>query len=233
MTSSDTTHGATSRSHAEQREALVAACAALARRGVLSHSGHGNFSLRLDDARMLLTPSGLSEAMEADDLAVVGLDGRVETGRLAASTREIVPMHTAVYQACTDIRAVVHTHSPHLTAFALAHRPLPCRYEALLRRGQRGEVPVVPWAPRGSEASSEGITEALARCPATLAVLLANHGVLVFGASASAAVTALVVFEEAAAAELRAAAVGGAKNFPDGASDDVRASMAQVARDHA
>lgn len=196
---------------------------------MLSHSGHGNFSARLDGERMLLTPSGLSGDVNADHLAVVRFDGSVEQGRLTSATREIVPMHTTVYLARVDIHAVVHTHSPCLTAFALAHRPLPCRYEALLRRGQADDVPVVPWAPRGSDASMAGIVAAMERSPTTLAVLLANHGVLAFGPSPSAAATALVALEEAAAAELGAAALGGARDFPEDARQRVRHSMDRFA----
>lgn len=215
------------RSYDEQRVAVVAACADIAGRGILSQSGHGNFSTRLDGERMLLTPSGLSRGLHADALAVVRFDGAVEHGRLTTATQEIVPMHTAVYRARPDVHAVVHTHSPNLTAFALAHHPLPCRYEALLRRGHTGEVPVVAWAPRGSDASTMGIVAALDRHPTTLAVLLANHGVLAFASSASGAATVLVAFEEAAAAELRAAALGGGRDFPKGALESVCRSMSQ------
>ncbi len=138
-------------------------------------------------------------------------------------------MHAAVYRARADVGAVVHTHSPNLTAFAVAHQPLPCRYEALLRRGQADEVPVVPWAPRGSELSTTGIVAALDRHPTTFAVLLANHGVLAFASSPSGAATVLVAFEEAAGAELRAAALGGGRDFPEGALESVRRSMRRFA----
>lgn len=215
--------------HDEQRAAVVAACADIAGRSILSQSGHGNFSTRLDDDRMLLTPSGLSHGLQADALAVVCFDGRVEQGQLTPATREIVPMHAAVYRARADVGAVVHTHSPNLTAFAVAHQSLPCRYEALLRRGQGDEVPVVPWAPRGSEASTSGIAAALDRHPSTFAVLLENHGVLAFAPSPSSAATFLVAFEEAAGAELRAAALGGGRDFPEGAPDSVRRSMQRFA----
>lgn len=185
---------------------------------------------------MLLTPSGLSpglraDGLRADSLAVVRLDGAVEQGRLTAATQEIVSMHTAVYLGRADVGAVVHTHSPGLTAFALAHRPLPCRYEALLRRGQAGEVPVVPWSPRGSESSTAGIVAALDRHPTTLAVLLANHGVLAFASSPADAAAVLVALEEAAVAELWGAALGGAQDFPEGALESVRQSMERFAPD--
>ncbi|MDP9019213.1 MAG: class II aldolase/adducin family protein [Actinomycetota bacterium] len=215
-------------SHRSERAVVIDAAADLVRRGVLSLSGHGNFSVRLEQERMLLTSSGFAPVLSPEALAVVRFDGEVDDGRLTSATREIVPMHTAIYVARPEVNSVVHTHSPHLTAFALSQRPLPCRYEALLRKGQGEAVPVVPWAPRGSERSTRGIRDALARCPLTSAVLLGNHGVLVFGASAPAAATLLVLLEEAAAAELLAAAIGGAADLPDEALEDVRRSMAQA-----
>lgn len=123
-------------------------------------------------------------------------------------------MHTAVYQARPAVNAVVHTHSPHVTTFALAHKPLPCRYEALVRRGQSEEVPVAPWAPRGSDAFVRGIFDSLSRHGTTLALLLANHGLLAFCPSPTAAAKLVITLEEAAEAELRASAIGGARDFP-------------------
>lgn len=207
------------------REAVAEACAALVGAGVLSASGHGNVSARLDGQRMLLTPAGLSTPPPPPALAVVGFDGVVQEGRLIPSVAEIVSMHTAVYRCRPQAGAVVHTHSPAVTAFALAHVPLPCRYEALLRHGQARDVPVVDWAPRGSAASVDGITRALERCPDTSAVLLANHGLLAVGPTPAAAASLVVALEEAAAAEVAASALGGAKAFPPGALDAVQASM--------
>ncbi len=79
-------------------------------------------------------------------------------------------MHTEPYRARPDVGAIIHTHSPHLLAFAMASRPMPCRYEGLLRFGQAEDVPVVPWAPRGSEKSVSSIIDALA-----------SSGLLTFG----------------------------------------------------
>jgi L-fuculose-phosphate aldolase len=135
-------------------------------------------------------------------------------------------MHAAVYRARRSVGAVVHTHSPGVTAYALAHVPLPCRYEALLRQGQAEPVPVVQWAPRGSPALAAGITAALAATPATSAVLLGNHGLLAFAADAARAGALVIALEEAARAELAAAKLGGARDFPSGALDDVQATMA-------
>jgi L-ribulose-5-phosphate 4-epimerase len=203
---------------------LAAAAARLFASGVMSHSGHGNLSARLSPGTMLLGSTGSSAGLGG--LAVVGFDGRVEDGRLEPSTAEIVGMHAVVYRERPEAGAVIHTHSPYLTAFALAGHVLPCRYEALLRFGQVEDVPVVPWAPRGSPASVAGIAGTLRACPGTRAVLLANHGVLVFGADPAAAVALVVALEEGAEAEWRAVALGGSTPFPAGALEAVRASMA-------
>jgi L-fuculose-phosphate aldolase len=138
-------------------------------------------------------------------------------------------VHTKVYLARPEVGAVVHTHSPNLLAFAMANLPVPARYEALLRVGQAEEVPVAAWAPRGSEHSVEAIVELVRERPGTNAVLLGNHGVLVFGAVVEATAALLTVLEEAAEAELGAMVLGGAKSLPDGALGAVRVSMARVA----
>jgi L-fuculose-phosphate aldolase len=56
-------------------------------------------------------------------------------------------------------------------------------------------------------------------------VLLANHGLLVFGADPMSAAQLVIAIEESAEAELAAAVIGGAADFPAGALDAVRASM--------
>lgn len=199
--------------HDQRRAQMVAAARVLERSGVMSHTGHINFSTRIDGRRMMLTCSGLIAELRAQTLAVVDFDGNVEDGLLSASTAEIVGMHAAVYRRREDVGAVLHTHSPHVTAFALANHPLPCRYEALLRRGQSAAVPVVPWAPRGSQEFFAGIGAALAAAAGTNALLLGNHGLLAFGSSAIVAAKLVMVLEEAARAELAAAAIGGAKDL--------------------
>lgn len=207
---------------------VVAAVGALFAAGVMSHSGHANLSVRIDAERFALTTSGIVRDLRPDQLATVSLDGEVLGGSLAPDNAEIVAMHSVIYKARPEVGGVVHTHSPSATAFALANRELPCRAEPLLRFGQAEAVPVVAWGPRGSEVSVRGIAAAIDEHPSTSAVLLANHGLLAFAADPMAAARLVVAIEEAAEAELAAAAIGGAVDFPDGALDAVRASMARV-----
>ncbi|MER6115836.1 class II aldolase/adducin family protein [Streptomyces sp. NPDC001743] len=207
---------------------LVAAAEALFTAGVMSHSGHANLSARLDAESFLLTP-GFVRGLRPGDLAVVSLDGRLLDGELRSVSTEIIAMHSAVYRARPHVGAIIHTHSPSATAFAVAHRPLPCRTEPMLRFGQPEEVPVVPWGPRGSDASVRGIVDILEQRPTTSAALLANHGLLVFGPDSTATAHLVVAIEESAEAEIAAAAIGGAVDFPEGALAAVRASIARVA----
>jgi len=200
--------------YSDQRQEMVDAVGLLVRAGVMSHTGHINLSCRLDQERMLLSGVGLVHDVRSDTLAVVSLDGQVEVGALDNSSREIVGMHAAVYRSRPAAGAVIHTHSPHVTAFALARKPLPSRYEALTRRGQVEPVPVVPWGARGSTAAHEGIAAVFGRQPNTLAVLLSNHGLLASGPSPTEAARLVIVLEEAAEAELKAVALGGAQDIP-------------------
>lgn len=201
-------------SAAERRTEIVDAAGLLMRTGVMSPTGHINFSARSDADTMLLSLTGAVAEIGPDVFVPVGLDSRVRAERLKPSIQEIVGMHACVYRIRLEVGSVLHTHSPNLTAFALAHAPLPGRYEALMRHGQSGTVPVVPWAPPGSDDSVRGITEALLHHPGTRAVLLANHGVLAFSGSPAETARLLIVLEEAAESELRAAALGGTQDFP-------------------
>jgi len=210
---------------------MIAAARLLFSAGVMSHSGHANMSVRLPDApeRLLMTAHGQVRDLAAEQLAVVTLSGEVIEGDVDASNREIIAMHAAVYRERPEVRAVIHTHSPHVTSFALAHQPLPCRYEALLRFGVADDIPVAAWGPRGSEESIRAIRETLQSHPSVPAMLLANHGLLAFGKDIGATAQLIVAMEEAAEMTLDAVPVGGAQPFPEGALEQVRAQVARFA----
>lgn len=213
-------------SHADLRRAVVAASRRLFTTGVMSHSGHGNFSARIDHDTFLLTTTGMVRDLGEEQLAAVNLAGETLEGHLTPENAEIIAMHSTVYSRRADVGGIIHTHSPAATAFAVAGAPLPCRHEPLLRFGQAETIPVVPWGPRGSNVSVRGIAAALEEQPSTNAVLLGNHGLLAFGADPMAAANLIVAIEESAAAELSATTLGGAQDFPPGALNAVRRSMA-------
>src|SRR5258707_4939340 len=160
----------------EFREQIVQAAHLLFQAGVMSHSGHGNMSARLPGTEhILLTSGGHIAQLTAEQLAIVTFDGEVVDGRLEPVTREIVGMHSCVYRARDDVAAVIHTHSPQVTSFALAHQPLPCAYEALLRFGVTEDIPVADLAPRGSPEAVNYLVERLQRHATVSAVRPRNH----------------------------------------------------------
>src|SRR6266702_4369913 len=215
-------------SESQAREQLVKAAHILFQSGVMSHSGHGNMSFRLPETEhMLLTSGGTISNLTPEQLTVVTFDGEVVAGALEPVTREIVAMHSGVYRVRPDVVSVMHTHSPHVTSFALAHQPLPCAYEALLRFGVTQDIPVADWAPRGSPASVSNIVDQLEQHPMVPAVLLGNHGLLAFGRDPLAAAYLIISMEEAAELTLSARTLGGEKLFPAGALDQVRKHMQQ------
>lgn len=213
-------------SYPEQRAAMVAAAQRLAQSGVLSHSGHGNMSVRLPgDARMLITSVSHLGHLTADLLGVASFNGETLEGTIDPGTREIIAMHAGVYRERPDVHAVIHTHSPQATSFALAHVPLPVVYEAFLRFGIVEDIPVTRWAPRGSADSVGFIVEQLKAHPGIPAVLLGNHGLLAFGTTPAAAAQVIIIMEEAAAMTLAARSLGGAQPFPPGALEQEREHM--------
>ena len=142
----------------------------------------------------------------------VGLDGTLLEGELPPIQRAVVAMHTAMYLDHPDVGCVLHTHSPYATAFAVARRPIGCWVEALAMFGLPTGVPVAAYGPRGSDESVANIRSAIV--PGVPAVLLANHGVLVFHRTPELAILVGGVVEEAAQAAINAASIGGAVEIP-------------------
>jgi len=214
---------------AAERESILSAADVLVRSGVLSHSNHGNSSVRLGDDRMLITGASSLYGQTPETLAVLDLEGNVQEGRLQSTSAEIVRMHAIVYKLRPDVGAVIHTHSPMVSTYAMAHQPMPIHYEGLLRMGVHMPVPVAPWGPRGSRESVMYIENAIRENPGCSAVLLANHGLLAWAKDQMSAARLIISLEEAAEMMLRAAHLGGSKDLPAGALDQVRQHMAQFA----
>ena len=121
-------------------------------------------------------------------------------------------MHASRYVDQPDVNCVIHTHSPCATAYAVAHRPIGCWIEAMAMFGLSDGVPVAAYGPRGSQQAVANIQAAL--CPGVPAVLLANHGVLVFHRTPDLAVAVGSVVEEAAQTGINSALLGGAIEIP-------------------
>ena len=86
-------------------------------------SNDGNISVRLDDNRVLTTPTGVSKGFMTPDMMVTtDMQGVKLTGDRKASSELL--MHLAVYEHRPEIKAIVHAHPPAATGFAVAGIPL-------------------------------------------------------------------------------------------------------------
>jgi L-fuculose-phosphate aldolase len=138
----------------------------------------GNISVRLDDDRILVTPSGLDKGRLApDELVVVNLEGKKLQGHLSPSTE--IAMHLYVFRRRPEIIACVHAHPPYATAFAVSGKRLPDNVlpEVVL---SVGDIPLTDYAPPGTELVPQVIAPHVA---ASNAFLLRNHGLLTIGRS--------------------------------------------------
>lgn len=136
----------------------------------------GNISIRLDESRVLCTPTGVCKGMmHPDDLIICDLEGNKLIGR-KERTSEIM-MHLTIYKLRPDVRAVVHAHPPVATGFATAGRAL---NQALLPEVIIG-LGCVPLAAYGLPGTPELTEPMLPYIPKYNALLLANHGAVAYG----------------------------------------------------
>lgn len=194
-------------------EAVVEAARQVVASGAISVNGHGNVSIRAEDAdEMYFTSAASLHGLGAEAVVRVGLDGQLREGTLPPIQGAVVAMHTALYLDTSETRCVIHTHSPFATSFAVANRAIDCWIEALAMFGLPDGVPVAAYGPRGSDEAVANIRAAI--IPGTPALLLANHGVLVFHRSPELAIAVGGIVEEAARAAVHASAVGGPVAIP-------------------
>lgn len=212
---------------ASSKDAVVRASQLLASQGLLFRGEHANLSARIDHNQFVMTQGGFVAHLTTNDLAVLDLSGTVIEGDMDPTMQEVIQMHAGVYRTRSSVGAVIHTHSPHLTAFAVAHEEIPLVYEPLLRYGVTEPIPVIAWAPRGSDESVSAILKVVETRPGIPAVLMANHGALVFHEDPLSTARLLASLDEAAELIIMANALGGAQPL------DSRAVQAVQERMHA
>ena len=159
-----------------KREVLQAALESY-REGLFAGTS-GNLSIYdRKNGVMIITPTNLPyEGMKEKDLVAINLQGDVIDG------------------ARDDCNAVVHTHSPYATSFAVTHEEIPLiLIEMVPFLG--GNVRVAKFAINGTQEVGTYAVEALEK---RFACLLANHGAMAIGADLAKAKLSAVYLEDAA-----------------------------------
>src|SRR5213080_93678 len=176
------------------RDAICEIAASIFNRGLTAGSS-GNISVRVEDGWMM-TPTNASLG-RLDPARLSKLD---DNGRLIGGdppTKESF-LHRVMYEERGDTGAVVHLHSTHSVAVSCLAEidpqdvlpPITAYYVMRV-----GHLPLVPYFRPGDMALTEAVRGFVGKHHA---VLLANHGPVVAGASLDAAVNAIEELEETA-----------------------------------
>ena len=194
-----------------ERRAVLEAARAMHRAGLVAASS-GNASMRVgppDAATLAITTAGKDyAAMGLDEVVVVDFDGEPIEGDGMPSTEML--LHTAIYRARPDVRAVMHTHSIYASALAVAGRPLPpLADEMVVAVG--GAVEASEYAFPGTEELGEAVVAALGE---RNAALVRNHGLVGVGVTLDEALRVCEMTERAAHIYAAAKAFGEPSPLP-------------------
>lgn len=174
-----------------QRRLLVELGASLFQRGY-SVGSAGNISIRLDDG-YLMTPTNSSLGrLDAARISKLDRDWKHVGGD--KPTKEVF-LHRAFLQARPEAGAVVHLHSTYATAISCFEEAVipPLTPYFVMRVGRT--LPLIPYYRPGNPEMEPAVHEA---AKGAKAVLLANHGPVICGATLVDAVNAAEELEEAA-----------------------------------
>lgn len=151
----------------------------------------GNISVRLDENRALVTPSGLDYvSLQPEDLPVVDINTLEWTGpKKPTSERKI---HAAILRERPEINVVLHSHPTWGATFASTHGDLPAINEKIVKY-IGGDVKCAKYGLAGTAKLTENTLEAM---KGRNACFLANHGVFVCGKTMEEAFEACRALEE-------------------------------------
>lgn len=166
--------------------AAATACRILAHQG-LAADVLGHVSVRVDAERILLRCRGPRDRgllfTEVDDICVVHLDGRAELPDGYAVPNEM-HIHTEIFRARPDVRAVVHVHPREVMVTDLAGADLPPVFGAYNIPAARLAVAGVPVYPRSVLIRTPELGAAVAATMAEADVcILRGHGIATAGES--------------------------------------------------
>lgn len=186
------------------REEVLHANLALPKHGLVTFTWGNVSGIDRKQGLVVIKPSGVSyDAMQASDMVIVDLHGKVVEGHLRPSSD--TPTHLALYRQYPAIGGIVHTHSTHATAWAQSGRAIPA-FGTTHADYFYGAIPcsrplTAPEVQEDYELNTgEVIIETLGRRnPMEIpGILVSEHAPFAWGNSADDAVHNAVVLEEVA-----------------------------------
>lgn len=175
------------------RQKVIDVAQALPKYGLVWMAGGTICAHDPESGYVVVTPSGMAyDDLTAEDMIVTDMDMKVIDGKNRPSVA--LNLWVGFFKARKDINAVVHTHSPFATAFAVIGEPIPIITET--QADWFGQpVPVTPYLSVDDERFSTLPIEVLGQ---GFGLLLGQHGVITLGADLDDALERAVTLEEAA-----------------------------------
>ena len=188
----------------ELKQKVYEANMELPRRGLITYTWGNVSGIDREKGLFVIKPSGVDyDVLKPSDMVVMDLEGNKAEGEMNPSSDTAT--HVELYNAFKEIGGIVHTHSPHATAWAQAGRALPC-YGTTHADYFYGEIPCA--RNLTAEEIEEGYEKNTGKViietfqgknPVYIpAVLCKNHGPFTWGKDAAEAVHNAVVLEEIA-----------------------------------
>jgi L-ribulose-5-phosphate 4-epimerase len=185
------------------REQVLETALQMIRDGLAFGAG-GNISARDPESGLIaITPSAIEYTrMSPEDVVVIDKDGVKIEGQWKPTSE--TPMHTIFYRERSDVGAVVHTHAPYASVFAISGEPIPMVVtESALCIG--GTVKVAPYVRPGTEELAQMVLETMG---SGVSVLLAQHGMIAVGPDLHSAYATTIATEVSARLTLLARSAG-------------------------
>ncbi|MFT3781311.1 MAG: class II aldolase/adducin family protein [Nibricoccus sp.] len=136
----------------------------------------GNITIRVGDNLALTTPTLICKGfMKPEDMCLTDLDGNQLAGTRVRTSE--AKTHFGIMKRQPAAKACVHAHPPHATAFAIANVSIP---SCLIPEAEvfLGKIGVAKYQTPGTPANSDEVGEV---GKDHQAVLMQNHGVIVWG----------------------------------------------------
>lgn len=185
---------------ARERQQLVDCIRMLEKAEIIDFNGH--CSIRVGEDRILINQGNCQRSqLTVDDIVTIDMDGHLIEG--AANPPLEFHLHTGIYRARTDVKAVVHAHpkwSTYLTMTGHAYQPV------FAQGVLPGEAPVLDTpASINTRPMADALAQVLGKRPSAL---MKSHGAVTVGKTIVEAFVLAVYLEENAQRQYMALQIG-------------------------
>ena len=170
----------------------------------------GNVSARLEDGRIIATPTGISKSfITPEKLIILDSQGNVLEANDGMRPSSEIKMHLRCYDKRDDVMSVIHAHPPGATGFAVAHKAMDM-YNMIEDVAVIGSVPLTPYGTPSTVEVPNAIEPYLEEHDV---MLLENHGALAVGSDVITAFYRMESLELWAKITINAVILGGSHDI--------------------